>query len=77
MRRELAVAIATAGALAAAGCGRGKTLDAAAIRKEAEAVRSLAAEGGLLAADAAKGRTYRPFARTHAGELRRTAGEEA
>ena len=77
MRRELAVAIATAAALLGAGCGAGERVDAAAVHKEAEALRSIAAEGSLLAEDAAKGRTYGRFARAHASELGRTAGEEA
>ena len=69
--------VVVAAALAAGGCGRGGTLDAAAVRKEAESVRSVAAEGRLLAEDVAEARTYPPFARTHANELGRTAGEEA
>jgi hypothetical protein len=55
--------------LAAAGCGSPATLTEHSLRKEAEKVQSSAAEGALLAADVARGRTTEPFARIHSGEL--------
>jgi hypothetical protein len=56
-------------ALIAAGCGGSTTLTEHSLRKQAEMVQSSAAEGALLAADVARGRTTEPFARIHSGEL--------
>jgi hypothetical protein len=50
------------------GCGGGE-VTADSLKKDAEAVQSAAAEGALLAADAAEGRTAGPFLRVHAEEL--------
>jgi len=55
--------------LTAAGCGGSATLTEHSLRKEAEKVQSSAAEGALLAADVARGRTTEPFARIHSGKL--------
>jgi hypothetical protein len=60
--------IAAAGAavaLAAAGCGVPSEP-----KKQAEEVASVAAEGALLAHDAAEGRSTDPFTRAHARALR-------
>jgi hypothetical protein len=43
------------------------------LRQEATGVQSLAAEGALLAADAARGRSTSVFLRVHAAELGKTA----
>jgi hypothetical protein len=55
--------------LTAAGCGGSATLTEHSLRKEAEKVQSSAAEGAMLAADVARGRTTEPFARIHSGKL--------
>ena len=54
--------------LAAAGCGGG-TLGASALEQHARSLRSGAAEGALLAGDAASGRTTDTFLSGHAAEL--------
>ena len=60
--------------LGLAGCGGGsQTLDAEALKKQAEAIESLAAEGALLAADVSEGDTTRPFVRVHAEALGKNA----
>jgi hypothetical protein len=51
-------------ALLLAGCG-----SSGSVRKQAEEVESLAAEGALLAHDAAEGDTTNVFTRVHAGDL--------
>jgi hypothetical protein len=60
-------------ALAATGCGGGGTLSKKAFQKQAESIQSLAAEGSLVAHDAAKGRTTTPFVRVHTQYLREAA----
>jgi hypothetical protein len=59
-----------------AGCGGGE-LSASALSKQADSVRSLAAEGALLAGDASAGKTTRTFARVHSSDLERAAGQTA
>ena len=61
----------------AVGCGGGGTLSRDSLQKEAESVQSVAAEGALLAHDAADGRTTTPFALVHSGVLAESAGEVA
>ena len=57
-----------------AGCGGGpQTLDAEALKKQAEAIESLAAEGALLAADVSEGDTTSQFVRVHAEALGKNA----
>ncbi len=68
--RTVLVAIA---ALAVAGCGGGGSLGQQSLVKRSEAVRSLAAEGALLAGDAAAGRSTGVFRREHASELEQAA----
>jgi hypothetical protein len=53
----------------AAGCGGGGTLSRASFQKEAESIQSVAANGALLAHDAADGRTTTPFAAIHSDDL--------
>jgi hypothetical protein len=66
VRASRLVALAgAAAALAAAGCGVPSEP-----KKQAEEVESVAAEGALLAHDAAEGRTTGTFARVHAQALR-------
>jgi hypothetical protein len=57
-------------ALALAGCGgSGGRLGRSSLAKQADQVRSLAAEGGLLAQDGADGRTTAIFVREHGSYL--------
>jgi hypothetical protein len=68
-------ALALVVVLALTGCGgSGGPLSSSALAKQSEAVRSLAAEGALLAADAAAGRSTSVFLREHASELEKAAG---
>ena len=53
----------------AAGCGGGGTLSRDSFQKEAESIQSAAADGALLAHDAADGRTTTPFASVHSDDL--------
>jgi hypothetical protein len=52
-----------------AACGSGGALDAKALKQEATTVQSLAAEGAMLASDAAHGKSTKVFTREHAGFL--------
>ena len=72
IRARGAVLVAIA-ALAAAGCGGGGSLGQQSLVKRSEAVQSLAAEGALLAGDAAAGRSTGVFRRAHASELEQAA----
>ena len=63
------MALALLGAAAFAGCGGSSTLSAKQLQKQAETVHSTAAEGALLAAGVADGRTTTPFARIHSKAL--------
>jgi len=55
-----------------AGCGAGE-LSASALSKQADSLRSLAAEGALLAEDASAGKTTRTFSRVHSSDLDKAA----
>ena len=66
------ISAALAGALLLAGCG-----GQSAVQQEAKNLQSLAAEGGLLAGDAARGRSTTTFTREHAGFLRAAAAASA
>jgi hypothetical protein len=59
------------------GCGGGGTLSRELLRKEAESIQSVAAEGALLAHDSADGRTTTPFASVHSDVLAESAGKVA
>jgi hypothetical protein len=61
----------------AAGCGGGGTLSHDSLRKEAESIQSVAAEGALLAHDSADGRTTTPFVSVHSEVLAESAGKVA
>jgi hypothetical protein len=72
--RSLAALLVFAVSVGLAGCGGGpQTFDAEALKKQAEAIESLAAEGALLAADVSEGDTTSPFARVHAEALGKNA----
>ncbi len=57
-----------------AGCGGGK-LGAKALQQESASLRSLAAEGALLAEDAASGKTTAIYTREHAADLVQAASQ--
>jgi hypothetical protein len=63
-------------ALPCAGCGGGE-LSASALSKQADSVRSLAAEGALLAEDSSAGKTTGTFTRVHSSDLDKAASKEA
>lgn len=77
LRRQTVALLAVIGSLLIAGCGGGHTVGAHALSTQAASLQSLAAEGGLLAQDAASGRTTHVFIREHASELQRTASQVA
>ncbi|MDQ2980949.1 MAG: hypothetical protein M3R26_01305 [Actinomycetota bacterium] len=72
-----ALALGLTLALLAAGCGSGATLSAKALLQEAKSLRSEAAEGALLAQDAAAGRTTRIYTRVHSADLYKAASQAA
>ena len=63
-------------ALLCAGCG-GSQLSASALTKQADSLRSLAAEGALLAEDASAGKTTGTFTRVHSSDLDTAASKAA
>jgi len=63
--------------LAAAGCGGKGTLGPKALQQEATGLQALAAEGGILAGDAARGRSTSVFVRVHAQYLTKAAHSSA
>jgi hypothetical protein len=69
---SLAVAV-----LVLAACGGGGSMSHKALQQEAQTVQSLAAEGGILAGDAARGRSTTVFTREHAGFLLAAATSSA
>jgi len=73
VRRALAGCLA---AVVLAGCNGG-TVDRHALKRDAEKVGSLAAEGELLAKDMSKGASTETFARVHAKELSTAASNFA
>jgi hypothetical protein len=63
--------------LAAAGCGGKGTLGPKALQQQATGLQALAAEGGILAGDAARGRSTSVFLRVHAQALTKAAQSSA
>ena len=64
-----------AAALLCAGCGG--ELSASALSKQADSLRSLAAEGALLAEDSSAGKTTHTFTRVHSSDLDKAASKAA
>jgi hypothetical protein len=62
-------------ALVGAGCGRGGGLGAKALLQQSKSLQSEAAEGALLAQDAASGKSTGIYTREHASALSRTASQ--
>jgi hypothetical protein len=71
-----AVVLASA-LLLVAGCGGKGVLGPKALQQEATGLQSLAAEGGVLAGDAARGRSTSVFLRVHAQYLTKAAQSSA
>jgi hypothetical protein len=71
------IAVPLAALLLLAACGGQGTLDKKALSQETKGIQSLAAEGGLLAGDAARGRSTTVFTRIHARYLRDAARTSA
>jgi hypothetical protein len=63
-------------ALLASGCGGG-TRSAHGLSQESKSLKSLAAEGALLARDSAAGRSTRIFTRVHSEDLYKVASKSA
>jgi hypothetical protein len=74
LRRVATGVLVAALVLFLAGCD---PLDSAELKREVDAIGSVAAEGELLASDVAKDRTKATFVRVHAGELASSADESA
>jgi outer membrane murein-binding lipoprotein Lpp len=72
-----ALALVVVTGLLASGCGSGGNLDAKALSQESSSLKSLAAEGALLARDARAGRTTRIFRRVHSGYLYKAASQSS
>ena len=60
-----------------AGCGGGGSVSQKDVQKQFQAIQSLAAEGALVAAGAADGRTTDVFVRVHTGYLDKAARKVA
>jgi hypothetical protein len=71
------IAVPLAALLLLAACGGQGTLGKKALSQEAKGIQSLAAEGGLLAGDAARGRSTSVFTRVHSRFLRNAARTSA
>jgi hypothetical protein len=71
------IVVPLAALLLLAACGGQGTLGKKALSQEAKGIQSLAAEGGLLAGDAARGRSTTVFTRVHARYLRDAARTSA
>jgi hypothetical protein len=71
------IAIPLAALLLLVACGGQGTLGKKALSQEAKGIQSLAAEGSLLAGDAARGRSTTVFTRVHARFLRDAARKSA
>jgi hypothetical protein len=73
LRRERLLVLGVILALLGAGCGGGGNLGAKALSQQAKSLQSLAAEGALLAQDAASGKTTRVYTREHSSDLSKAA----
>ena len=62
-------------AVVGGGCGSGGQLGAKALSQQSKSLESEAAEGALLAQDAASGRTTRVYTREHSSELHKAASQ--
>jgi hypothetical protein len=62
-------------ALLGAGCGGSGKLGAKALSQQSKSLRSEAAEGALLAQDAASGKTTRIYTREHSADLYKAASQ--
>jgi len=60
-----------------AGCGGRGEVDAGALSQQAKSLQSVAAEGALLAQDAASGKTMRVYSGEHSADLRGAAQQIA
>jgi hypothetical protein len=63
--------------LVVAGCGGSSTVSTEQLEKQRETIHSIASEGALLAADVERGRSTRPFAKIHSGDLSELADSAA
>jgi hypothetical protein len=75
LRLKRALLLGVMVALLGAGCGGGGKLGAKALSQESKSLRSLAAEGALLADDAVAGKTTRIYTREHSADLYKAASE--
>ena len=64
-------------ALLASGCGSGGTLSAKTLSQESKSLKSLAAEGALLARQAGADKTTRIFRRVHSDYLYKAASKSS
>jgi hypothetical protein len=71
------VVVLASALLLVAGCGGKGTLGPKALQQEATGLQALAAEGGILAGDAARGRSTAVFLRVHAQYLTKAAQSSA
>ena len=63
--------------LLASGCGSSGSLSASALTKESTSLKSLAAEGALLARDSAAGKTTGIYTRVHSEDLDKMVSKSA
>jgi hypothetical protein len=75
LRLKRALLLGVMLALLGAGCGGGGKLGAKALSQESASLRSLAAEGALLAEDAVSGKTTGIYTREHSADLNKAASE--
>ena len=73
--RERLLVVGVILALVGAGCGSGGKLGAKALSQQSKSLRSLAAEGALLAQDAVSGKTTRIYTREHSSDLYKAASQ--
>jgi hypothetical protein len=76
-QRSGAFALVVVLALLASGCGSGGTRNAKALSQESKSLKSLAAEGALLAGQARAGKTTNIFRRVHSEYLYKAASKSS